>query len=787
VRRLVIVPTVIGLVWLAAMALTPLDSPLVAEARSAMAQPAMSRSLVYGGDSQFPPYEYLDEDGNPAGFNIQLIRALAREAGMSIDVRLGPREERMREFDAGQTDVMFLSYTEERAARYQLLDQTWTLAQVVMMRPGLARYPHGLDDLWGVKIAVDQNSINHQLLLALPESRRPALAVVKTREDQIRAFERGEVDGVAGNHLTLRFLMGPLAETAIEVPLISRPYHLAVLKGRDNIVAPLRVALDRLKNNGEFDRLVEQYLSSPVRRSWIERYAWILTIGGAVVALLFAGGTAWNRSLHRQVQARTKAVERTERRYRDLVDNASDMIYRTDPFGRFTFVNPVATRILGYDEGELLSMKYFELMRPDWVPRAMSFYEKSAKTRESTYLEFPVRKKDGTEIWVGQHVRPIVTGGRIEGFQGMARDITDRVNAQTDLRAERDFVSALLDTAPSLIMVLDAQGHIVRFNRACEELSGVSMSEVAGLPSWEVPFLLDEDRNHVRDGIPRLAASDQPVKLDRTWIGRDGARHTIAWTIRALRAPTGTTSYLIGLGSDVTMTRELERLKSQFISMVSHELRTPLTSIRASMQLLLAEDMTGNEDGEQLVRVALSNADRLIRIVNDILDMSKIEAGEMMVTPRRTRLGPIIEDSVRSVEAFARDNGVTISHQPLLPGNGAAEVIADPDRTIQVLINLLSNAVKHSPSGATVEVTTAREGAMAAIAIRDHGPGIPAHKVDFIFEPFTQLDGSDTRRIAGTGLGLTIARALAEKQGGGIRVSSHEGEGATFTLTMPIA
>ena len=752
-------------------------------AAPAAAQSDRSRSLVYGGDQQFPPYEYLDEEGRPAGFNIHLIRALAREAGMSIEVRLGPREERMREFEAGNTDVMFLSYTDDRAARYQLLDQTWTLAQVVMMRPGLPRYPRGLDDLWGLRIAVDENSINHQLLSALPESRRPALTIVATREDEIRAFERGEVDGIAGNHLTMRFLMGPLADTATEVPLISRPYHLAVLKGRENIVAPLRVALDRLKSNGEFDRLVEQYLSSPVRRSWLERYAVALALAGGFVLLLVAGGTVWNRALHRQVRARTKAVERTERRYRDLVDNASDMIYRTDPFGRFTFVNPVATRILGFDEGELLSMKYFELMRPDWVPRAMGFYEKSAKTRESTYLEFPVRKKDGKEIWVGQHVRPIITGGRIEGFQGMAREITDRVNAQSELRAERDFVSAILDTAPSLIMVLDAQGHIVRFNRACEELSGVAMSDVAGRPFWDVPFLLDEARADIRDGIPRLAASTEPVKLDRIWVGKNGARHVIAWTIMALRGQNGQTSYLVGLGSDVTLARELERLKSQFISMVSHELRTPLTSIRASMQLLIAEEMTGNEDADQLVQVALSNADRLIRIVNDILDMSKIEAGEMLVAPKRTRLQPIVEDSVRSVEGFAKDSGVTITHTT----DGIHDVIVDPDRTIQVLVNLLSNAVKHSPSGANVEVSTGREGNMAAISVRDHGPGIPSHKVDFIFEPFTQLDSSDTRRIAGTGLGLTIARALAEKQGGGIRVSSREGEGATFTVTMPMA
>ena len=477
---------------------------------------------------------------------------MAREAGMSVEVRLGPRDERMREFDSGLTDVMFLSYTEERAARYQLLDQTWTLSQVVMMRPGLPRYPQGLDDLWGVRIAVDEGSVNHLLLAALPESRRPALKVVSTRADVIAAFQRGEVDGIAGNHLTMRFMMGALADNAVEVPLISRPYHLAVLPGRDNVAAPLRVGLDRLKASGEFDRLVEQYLSNPVRRTWLERYAASLIVGGTLMLLLFAGGTAWNRALRGQVKARTKAVERTERRYRDLVDNASDMIYRTDPFGRFTFVNPVATRILGYNEGELLSMKYFELIRPDWVSRAMDFYEKTAKGRDSTYLEFPVRTKDGGEIWIGQHVRPIATGGRVEGFQGMAREITDLVHAQSELRAERDFVSAILDTAPSLIMVLDAQGYIVRFNRACEVLSGLSMSDVAGQPIWELPVLLDDERNEIRNSVARLAASSEPVSFDRTWMGKDGAHHVIAWTVVAIRGQSGTTSYLIGIGSDVT-------------------------------------------------------------------------------------------------------------------------------------------------------------------------------------------------------------------------------------------
>jgi len=766
-----------------ALAQNPAVSPSAASSTEALRAQVEPRAIIFGGDREFPPYEFLDEQGQPQGFNVHLIRALAREAGLAVEIRLGPRDERMGEFDQGKTDVMFLSYSDERAARYQLLDQTWTLSQVVMMRPGLPRYPRGLDDLWGVRVAVDDRSINHLLLSNLPEARRPVLQVVATRGDAIAAYERGDVEGVAGNHLTLRFLMGALADGATEVPLLARPYQMAVLPGRDLVVAPLRIALDRLKASGEFDRLVEQHLSNPIRRSWLERYASVLALAGGLVMLLFAGGTVWNRSLQQQVRVRTQAVERTERRYRDLVDNASDMIYRTDPFGRFTFVNPVASRILGYSESELLAMKYFELMRPDWVPRAMAFYEKSLKSPEPSYLEFPVKRKDGTEIWVGQHVRVIFTGGQIEGFQGMARDITDRVHAQGELRSERDFVSAILDMAPVLVTVLDHDSKLVRFNRACEQLTGRAADEVVGRPFWDLPFLLEEDRIGLKERIAGYAQLTERAKVDRVWVDRTGARRMIEWAVAPLHDRDGKSAFVIAIGTDVTTARELERLKSQFISMVSHELRTPLTSIRASMQLLIAEEMTGNEDADQLVRVALSNADRLIRIVNDILDMSKIEAGEMMVAQKRTPLRPILDDSVRSVDGFARNAGVTI----VTPGGDLGDVLADPDRSVQVLVNLLSNAVKHAPAGSQVEVSAEREGTMMAVAIRDHGPGIPAHKVDVIFEPFTQLDGSDTRRIPGTGLGLTIARALAEKQGGTIRVASREGEGATFTLTIPLA
>ena len=528
--------------------------------------------------------------------------------------------------------------------------------------------------------------------------------------------------------------------------------------------------------------VTEQYPTIAPSTSWLERYSTGLWAAAGVSVLVFVAVAVWNRLLSRQVQARTRAVESSERRYRDLIDNASDLIYRTDPFGHFTFVNPVAARVLGYTETELLSMKYFELLRPEWVPRAMDFYQNAAKSREATYLEFPVRTKNGGELWVGQHVRPIATSGHIEGFQGIARDITDRVMAQEDLKAERDFVTAVLDTAPSLVMVLDAKGYLVRFNRACEHLSGVSLADVAGRPMWEMPFLLERDRQAIMDGMERFTTATEPVTLDRVWLDRHGNPHVVEWTVIALRNQAGAPTYLIAVGVDVTTARELDRLKSQFVSMVSHELRTPLTSIRASMQLVTADAMlAGHPEADQLVHVALSNADRLIRIVNDILDMSKIEAGELTVSLHATDPGPLIEESIRAVQGFARTAGVTISSR--VPAD-LPRVMADPDRAIQVLINLFSNAVKHAPAGTSVDVEAAIDGDGVAVSVRDHGPGIPPSKLDAIFEPFTQLDSSDTRRIQGTGLGLTIARALAEKQGGSVRAASREGEGATFTMRL---
>ena len=264
-----------------------------------------------------------------------------------------------------------------------------------------------------------------------------------------------------------------------------------------------------------------------------------------------------------------------------------------------------------------------------------------------------------------------------------------------------------------------------------------------------------------------------------------GRRIPILVSAAPLRDDQGAITGAVGAFQDITNLYEVDRLKNEFVSVVSHELRTPLTSIKGALQLIAAEGAFDDPDQRTLIDVALSNTDRLIRIINDILDISKIEAGKLELNPSPCDPAELVRLSMQSVEAIALGASVTIV--PILPSR-TPKVMADPDRTVQAMVNLLSNALKYAPprSEVTVEV---KEGAIGQIefAVTDHGRGIPGDKLGQLFQKFQQVDGADTRKFRGTGLGLAITKALIEMQGGHVFVESEVGKGSTFALTIPVA
>jgi signal transduction histidine kinase len=229
--------------------------------------------------------------------------------------------------------------------------------------------------------------------------------------------------------------------------------------------------------------------------------------------------------------------------------------------------------------------------------------------------------------------------------------------------------------------------------------------------------------------------------------------------------------------------RRSERAKDEFLSIVGHELRTPLTSIRGALGLLEGGVLGGlSPDASNMVGIAVANTERLMRMINDILDIERMAAGRLQLTPAPVDAGELIRQSLQVLQTTADEHQVKLSTKvaPLT-------VLADSDRIVQTLVNLLGNATKFSSPGSTVTVTVSREHRYAMFSVSDHGRGIPAGRLQRIFERFEQVDSSDAREKGGAGLGLPIARSIVEQHGGRIWAQSTEGQGSTFNFTLPLA
>jgi signal transduction histidine kinase len=244
--------------------------------------------------------------------------------------------------------------------------------------------------------------------------------------------------------------------------------------------------------------------------------------------------------------------------------------------------------------------------------------------------------------------------------------------------------------------------------------------------------------------------------------------------------------------ADVSEQAEIERSKDEFVSLVSHELRTPLTSLKGSLGLV-----TGGvfgplpEEAQEMLLVAVTNTDRLVRLVNDILDLQRVDAGRLQLHLLPHRLVELVSDSVATVSGLYTERGVLMAN--LVAMQEDLDVLCDGDRIVQVLTNLLGNAAKFSPAGSTVTVTSfietdAFDGAgYVVIEVADRGRGIPPERLERIFERFEQVDSSDARHGSGSGLGLAIARVLVEMHGGRLTVTSEPGVGSVFSVTLPAA
>ncbi|WP_420478894.1 CHASE3 domain-containing protein [Brevundimonas sp. FT23028] len=344
--------------------------------------------------------------------------------------------------------------------------------------------------------------------------------------------------------------------------------------------------------------------------------------------------------------------------------------------------------------------------------------------------------------------------------------------------------AAIFDSAIDAILTLNPSGSIETMNAAASRMFGWSGPE---LVRRDISVLLDlENKDEVgRSFLARLGFRDGEVAgglvRELNARRRDGGLFPVDVALSPMPLPSGL--HMVAVVRDISERRRVEEMKQQFVSTVSHELRTPLTSIAGSLGLLAGGAAGAIPDkAGRLISIAHSNSQRLVRLINDILDIEKLESGQMTVDMASLDLRDIALRSIDNVQGLADDMSVAVD----LDDGAAAPVRGDADRLIQVVVNLLSNAVKFSPAGSAVRVSVQPETRIARLSVSDDGPGIPDEFRARIFSKFAQADSSDTRAKGGTGLGLAIAREIAERHGGRLWFESAPGEGATFHLDLPL-
>jgi PAS domain S-box-containing protein len=507
---------------------------------------------------------------------------------------------------------------------------------------------------------------------------------------------------------------------------------------------------------------------------------------------------AANTALAKEIDTRRKAeriLQESEERLQDFLDNAHDLIQSVDPQGKLLYVNRAWERTLGYGEEDRKDLNFFDILDESCRDRCIRDFRSVLDGASLPMVEVSLRARDGRIVFCSGSANARFEDGKPVATRTIFRDISESRAARRELEAFQANLQALVENTGDAIWSVNRALQLITFNTAFSMTLEVRTGREPGMGDLPEDVFPEEDAVWYREMYQRALKGEAFSELRDEEIG--GQTRSLELFFNPIREAMGITGVAI-FGKDVTARRrtqlalriakeEAERAnqaKSQFLANMSHELRTPLNSVIGFTNVLL-KNRSGKLDSKELgfLERISANGRHLLELINEVLDLAKIEAGRMELDLQSVDLGKLIQETLAQMEGQVRDKDLALRTD--IP-DGLPPLETDSGKLKQVLINLVGNALKFTEKGeVVVQVATLPDrSAISSVSVRDSGIGIPPERLKAIFEAFQQADGTTTRRFGGTGLGLTISRSLCQLMGYDLKVESTEGEGSVFTIRM---
>jgi PAS domain S-box-containing protein len=488
-----------------------------------------------------------------------------------------------------------------------------------------------------------------------------------------------------------------------------------------------------------------------------------------------------NAALEEKVNQRTIELIKNESRYRGIIDNGMDIISLLDKNFMTFYRSPSSTQLLGWTDEDRRKMGAMELVHPDDIDSLKSKLSDILANPGTRYnASFRAKHKEGHYLWLKGMMTNMLHDGSIGAIISNFRDVTEERMANERFRL-------VVEAAPNAMVLVNREGKITLVNVQAEKLFGYSREEMI---SQKVEMLLPSrflnmHAQHREGFFMQHEARSMGVGRDLYALRKDGSEFPVEIGLSPIESPDG----ILVLASIIDISerkmQEANKLKSDFLANMSHELRTPMNAIIGFSELLI-DKKAGELTPRQLdyLNDIHASGSHLLQLINDILDLSKIESGKAELHVEAFHANEIVEEVVKVLRPLAAKNSVSII-QKFSPGVGMIDV--DKHKFRQILYNLISNGIKFNKTNGSVTVETHnREPDVFTLSVSDTGIGIPTESIKKLFVPFVQLDSGNSRMHEGSGLGLALVKNIVEMHGGEVKVASISGQGSTFTVTLPL-